>query len=74
MPTRQELARDPAVLAQLHAAFDRVLETESALRAVREAGFGQPTVRRVAQLLRESRDLLNGLLSSDAAPATAIAR
>jgi hypothetical protein len=66
MPSRrQESARDPAVLAQLHAAFDRMLEAEAALRAVRDAGYAQPTVRRIAQLVNESRALLTGLLAPE---------
>jgi hypothetical protein len=60
---RSPVDRDPAVLAQLHAAFDGVLDTEAALRAVREAGYGQPTVRRIVQLLTESRELLASLLA-----------
>ncbi len=63
MSSRNELSRAPMVLAQLHAAFDRVLETETALRAVHDAGFGQPTVRRIAQLVGESRELLRTLLA-----------
>lgn len=65
MSSRNELARDPTVLAQLHAALDRVLETETALRAVRDAGYAQPTVRRIAQLIGESRELLGALLTPE---------
>ena len=50
------------VLAQLHSALDSVVETEAALEAIKEAGFMQPTLQRLEQLVMESRELLRSLL------------
>lgn len=55
--------RESQALAQLHAAFDRLLEAETALRAVRESGHAQPTVRRASDLIAQTRELVSGLIA-----------
>lgn len=62
MPLAADHPRDLIVLAQLHAALDSVVETEQALQAVRASGFVGPAVKRLEELVHESRELLRSLL------------